>query len=274
VSDRRTTAMTDAATIRAIHEWPHWVLKTHFERRVLAAQVVWTVKLDGPLDGENVTDTLLNLLAQRGVVFPPETKRYALATITGILAKQVTSTKGVLVDHALLARTVVGQRTKHLSVLEGVELPPNPFPPEPVEVEPAPPAVVAEPVAAMPEVEKPSSNGHRPEPVIVKTPTDKAMLILRLAGELALDLAAMPAADDGEESGRLAEALAEAQRLRHRLTEVEEQVASQRRVLDALKVQRDILQSNLDAAMKGERRPDESGRRALDRMMREPVRER
>lgn len=272
--------MIDADTLTEIHRWPHWYPKSQLSRRLLGAQVVWTIKLDGPLDGPNVTDTLLDLLARRGVTLSPETRRYALASLTGVLAKQVTPSKGVLVNHALLARTVKAQRTRHLSILEGVELPPNPFPSEAKVDEIEPPAVVTEPEPE-PVVEEPSRNGHRPEPVIVKTPTDKAMLILRLAGELALDLAAMPAPSSGDEPERLADALAEAGRLRHRLAEesakraaAEEQVASQRRVMDALKVQRDILQSNLDAAMKGERRPDDGGRRTLERLMREPARER
>ena len=272
--------MTDDATIRAIHEWPHWHLKSHLERRVLSAQVLWTIKLDGPLDGANVTDTLLELLTRRGVHLPAESRRYSLTSLTGALAHS-TPSKGIMADFPQLARTVAGQRTKHLSILDGVELPPNPFPSEAKVDEIKPPAVVAEPVAPEPVIEEPSRNGHRPEPVIVKTPTDKAMLILRLAGELALDLAAMPAPSSGDEPERLADALAEAERLRHRLGEesakraaAEEQVASQRRVMDALKVQRDILQSNLDAAMRGERRPDDGGRRTLERLMREPARER
>lgn len=133
-----------------------------------------------------------------------------------------------------------------------------------------------EPVA----VEEPESEPEpvmRPEPVYVRTLEDKAMLVMRLASEVALDVAALPPApvDDGV---RLAEALAESERLRRQLAEemsrrqdVEEQVASQRRVIDALKVQHNIMQNNLDVAMRGERRPDDNGHRQLDRLMREPA---
>jgi len=268
--------------LSAVYDWPGWTPKSHLPRRLLAAQMIWTLKLDGPVDGPNAMILLGERLRARGVEPPPLVKgpggNNPLTKIALVLSGQSRAATGGgnLVPTPVLRRGLKGRSTVHLSVLDGADLPPNPFPPDPVEVpEPEPPAEVKAPE---PEPVEPARNGHRPEPIIVKTPTDKALLILRLAGELALDTAAMPVPTTHEDSERLADALAEAERLRRRLAEestnraaAEEGVISQRRVIDALKAQRDILQSNLDAAMRKERRPDDTGRRALDRMMREPT---
>lgn len=266
----------------AVLEWPHWSHKSHLARRLLAAQVVWTLKLDGPLEGRDAMVQLADRLRARGVELG-DLGGTALTALAATLAHQAASTsKGVLTDVPLLRRKVHGRRTIVLSVLARAPLPPNPFPPEPELVEPEPPAPTplrrVEPVPDEPVEEHVAGHRDTPRTITVRTLADKAMLVLRLAGEVALDVAALPAAGEVEDSERLAEAIAESERLRQtvrdetgRRREIEEQLASQKRVNGALKAQADILQNNLDAHMRYERRPNESGRRALDRMMREPA---
>lgn len=274
----------------AVLEWPHWTYKSHLARRLLAAQIVWSLKLDGPLEGIDTMTTLADRLTARGVDLFGVSKT-ALSSLAADLAHQAGATgKGALTDIPLLRRRVHGRRTIHLSVL-GRSMPPNPYREEPVaEAEPElsevpdrpepevpvpAPEPLPEPVAA-----EPPSNGYgeAPRTITARSLEDKAMLVLRLAGEVALDIAALPPAATFDDGGRLAEVIAESERLRRRVEdeterrrEAEEQLASQKRVNGALKAQADILQNNLDAHMRYERRPNESGRRALDQMMREPA---
>lgn len=267
-------------------DWPHWTYKSHFARRLLAAQVVWCLKLDGPLEGHDTMNTLTDRLTGRGVDLS-EVSRIALSSLTADLAHQSSAaSKNPLTDVPLLDRRVHGRRTIHLSAI-GRAFPPNPFPVDeamPVVVEPDPdpvPEPVPEPEPLPePAVVEPAGNGHRetPRTITVQTLEDKAMLVLRLAGEVVLDIAALPPVTTFDDGGRLAEAIAESERLRHRVDEettrrrdAEDQLASQKRVNGALRAQADILQNNLDAHMRYERRPNETGRRALDQMMREPA---
>lgn len=278
-----TPALPDPS---AVLEWPHWSHKSHLVRRLLAAQVVWTLKLDGPLEGRDAMVQLADRLRSRGVELG-DLGDTALTALAATLAHQATSTsKGVLTDVPLLRRKVHGRRTIMLSVLTRAPLPPNPFPPEP---EPKPELVEPEPTAPTPlrrfepvpnELAEEQVAGYHdtPRTITVRTLEDKAMLVLRLAGEVALGIAALPPAGEVDDGERLAEAIAESERLRQtvrdetgRRREIEEQLASQKRVNGALKAQAEILQNNLDAHMRYERRPNESGRRALDRMMREPA---
>jgi hypothetical protein len=261
--------VADQPDLSAVHAWPGWARKTHLDRRMLAAQILWTLKLDGPLSGREAMAELTERLRRRGVDVPAIGRggRDALTILSLAMAHQGVGVKGVMTVEPVLHREVSGRRTVALSVLDGVDLPPCPFVEEPAELEPEPVAVEEpEPVTV-----------KRPEPVYVRTLADKAMLVMRLAGEVALGVAALPPGpvDDGV---RLAEALAETERLRRQLAEemsrrqdVEEQLASQRRVHDALKVQNETMQNNLDVAMRGQRRPDDNGYRQLDRMMREPA---
>lgn len=291
-----TPALIAPPAAAEVLEWSHWTYKSHLARRLLAAQIVWTLTLDGPLEGRDTMTTLADRLTDRGVDLR-EVSRLALSSLVADLAHQAAAAnKGALTDIPLVRRRVHGRRTVHLSVL-GRALPPNPFrvepaaiapmepepvEPEPVEPEPEPepePAPEPEPLAEPVAVEPVSNDyGETPRTIIVRTVEDKAMLLLRLAGEVALDIAALPPAAAFNDGGRLAEAIAESERLRRqveeeatRRREAEEQVASQKRVNGALKAQVDILQNNLDAHMRYERRPNDTGHRALDRMMREPA---
>jgi hypothetical protein len=252
-------------------EWSHWNYKSHLARRLLAAQVVWTLKTGGPLEGDDTMTVLADRLRSRGVDLSG-VSRIALSGLTAVLAHQGNLT--ALTDVPLLRRRVHGRRTVHLSVLDGV-LPPDPFGRSTVPAaESVAPTVEPDAVTDAP----PRQNGHKnTRPASVASLEDKAMLVLRLAGELALDIAALPPTPTSD-GGRLAETLTESHRLRQQLDderarrrEAEEQLASQKRVNAALKAQADILQNNLDAHMRYERRPEETGRRALDRLMREPV---
>jgi hypothetical protein len=270
--------------------WPHWIYKSQRTRRVLAAQVIWVLKLEGPLDGRGAMDRLDERLRRRGVDLS-RVSRLALSNLTAVLAHQgAGSSHGTLIEMPVLRRVVHGRRTIHLSVIPRATLPPNPFEAEPVEADEPPAAVEVEPPAppepVIPEPEPvamvPSSNGRGDMPMTTAPIAleDKAMLVLRLASEVALDIAALPVMSSGG-GERLAEALAESDRLRQRVGEeverrrqAEEQLASQVRVSAALKNQNAVLQNNLDAKMRYERRPDESGKRVLDRMMREPIRTR
>lgn len=259
--------MADPTDLSAVYSWPGWAHKTHHERRLLAAQMLWTLKLDGPLSGREAMADLAQRLGLRGVEVPAIGRggRDALTILSLAMAHQGAGCKGVMTVEPVLHREVSGRRTTHLSILGGVDLPPCPFVEEPDEPEPV----------AVEEPEPVTVKG--PEPVYVRTLEDKAMLVMRLAGEVALGVAALPPAP-GDDGVRLAEALAESERLRRQLAEemsrrqdVEEQVASQRRVIDALKARDEIMQNNLDVAMRGERRPDDRNHRQLDRMMREPA---
>lgn len=273
-----TPALPD---LSAVLEWPHWNRKSHLARRLLAAQVVWSLKLDGPLEGPDTMTMLADRLTARGVDLSGVSK-IALSNLAAELAHQTSASNNPPADIALLSRRVQGRRTFHLSAL-GQSLPPSPYGDKPVTVEPdepQPPEPEPAPEPAPEPLPEPSSNGYREMSGAgtVRTLEDKAMLVLRLAGEVALDIAALPPAGSLDDRGRLAEAIAESERLRRRVEqeasrrrEAEEQLASQKRVNGALRAQADILQNNLDAHMRYERRPNDSGRRALDQMMREPA---
>jgi len=113
---------------------------------------------------------------------------------------------------------------------------------------------------------------------------DQCALLMRLAGNLMVAVSAMEVGlseqpVDVDMASRLGAAVEETQTLRRRLAKASEAVAKaesarnqEKAALLALQRQNVILGENLQKALRGDQRPDDSGRKALDQMMREKPR--
>ena len=167
---------------------------------------------------------------------------------------------------------------------------------EPPEVEPEPePTVEPDPTAPSHEpTPAPETSGYEmvePTPVPVISGAflgdqsiplvDQCALLMRLSGNLMVAVSAMEAGlaeppADADMATRMGALMEEVQTLRRRLARSNEDVAkseSARRqdkaALAAMQQQNVILSENLRKALNGDARPDESGRKALEKMMKE-----
>jgi hypothetical protein len=110
---------------------------------------------------------------------------------------------------------------------------------------------------------------------------DQCALLMRLSGNLMVAVSAMEAGlaeppADADMATRMGALMEEVQTLRRRLARANEDTAkseSARRqdkaALNAMQQQNVILSENLRKALNGDARPDESGRKALEKMMKE-----
>jgi hypothetical protein len=257
--------------------WDGWPSGVPYDIRLRAAQIVWNLKESGPLHnpdlaamakGYGCTRIALSQLLQR---------------LAGI------GREGSAKYPHLIERVARDKRTRYLAVRDDVALPPNPFPQvSPVALTEARTQAIAqarlraleEPVAAADAVVapiQPAGEDESPQPVL--SPADKAILIMRLAGEIFRDVDTGPAtvADESfvtamrakvedlrAEVADLRAQLDEERRLRR---EAVETATAHKRSYEALRKTNSRLDENLRAILNGEPAPDNRDARMFRQLM-------
>lgn len=235
--------------------WDGWPPNTYPDSKIVCSIIAWLVA-DRAYEGRDATSRLHEDIRAR---YPKELSYNALRGQLGSISIE---TRDVARHReppmpTLTTWKVEGRTTRYIRLLKDAKLPPCPWVNKPAEPEPEPAETPAPDVPALLGPVKPD---------LVRVPVtdpdlgtaDKAVLIMRLAGEIFRETGQ---ADDQAE---LVAALNHERELRQR---AEAAAEGHKRAFDALKRQNAILDANLQAAMKGQRVPDMSGKQALDRLM-------
>jgi hypothetical protein len=261
--------------------WEGWPSDMYSMTRIDCAKVAWIVNLLGPFESNNaVADFVEAAETWFGWRVTKTIKNGHLPKMSGTMRTSHSS----LAWPTLLDRLVDGKRTLYLGVRDGVDLPPNPWVHHGPELLHTPDrngqgVAVTEPAA---EPEKPTEvpMPTDPRPVAVElvpsssTVGDKAVLIMRLAGEIFRDhtTAYAPVPDYPDLRTELTQAVKnlEAEQARHENTR--KALASASSALREAEAAVLRLDANLQAVLRGERVEDMRGMKVLQDLMtkREP----
>lgn len=185
MTETRSTFVDENPELAEIVDHSIWPAKMAHHRRVLAAAVLWDLRLGGNIIGsDNATGELRARLEDRGEPLPEQ-------HLFRALLNQLAAAK-------LIGLRTTGTRTRDIRLATHKALPPCPFPLEPVTKEP----VEAEPAATVSEgmgLSGPLWGAHRPDDPIEAhlerlSHAEALALISRLAGDVLVELAAAGAA--------------------------------------------------------------------------------
>jgi hypothetical protein len=256
---------------RAAVLWDGWPAGVPYDIRLRASRLVWNLKESGPLDNPD--------LQAMGKAYG--CSRIALSALLCRLAG--VPREGSQDYPVLIKRDAWGKRTRYLAVLDDVELPPNPFPQvAPVALTEARTQAIAqarqrsleEPVAAAEDVGVPiQPAGEDEHPGDELSPSDKAIMIMRLAGEIFRDVDASSTTSVADESfvtamrAKLVDLQAQLDEERRLRREAEESAVAHKKSYEALRHTNSRLDENLRAILNGKPAPDNRDARMFRQLM-------
>jgi hypothetical protein len=267
--------------------WDGWPGKVPYKVRLLRATFLWDLKDTGPW----IRPSLPELRERYGLTAPSLSSLLVSLSDAGYRG---TADYPHWIDRETHPE---GRKTLRLAIRPGVELPPDPREPKTVATEvardrtpvtqaavdslvarmgPASPETALEAPVAPAEPAPVALNGSGP--VDKLSASDRAILIMRLAGEIFRDVDAVgPARDDDEAEGLRAEVQMWRERAeelesalvlqRRKLHEAEETAVAHKRAHEALKRTNSRLDENLRAILSGQKAPDNRDARMFRQLM-------
>lgn len=311
-----------------VFEWPGWQRSQYSRRRLLIAEVCAVLRKHGPItNSHNGLRDMQALLEREGSLVIGEMSGTGFpAFLRDIDEATLPDGRGTESKQKFIHREMAGKRTSAIHLIDGIDLPPDPF-----ELRRASEGAVSGAQLARSEgerllerfgIRRPADDGEgiddeddgvvidvmaepepEPEPdpepeepfVLPASPaaalvdlsersaSENARLALHTVGDLLSQVYAMeaaldrPAADESDDvKERLADVLAECDRLRQKLTRETTQKnmaqAQVRATEAALRAEREkvvALEGNVERLLRGERVPNESGFRELRKLIQE-----